>query len=140
MNSDEIYRLKEARRHKENVYEQWRKVLTIHVVNEEINREDRDPITVTMEQLRTVFNNGYKFAMHQNMQSLKRSIKVCEGMEKSELLELLEHVKDRLITSDCIERHETDILGLTIDEAFKRRDEFNQFTEDDFCSWGTRTM
>ena len=140
MNSDEIYRLKEARRSKENVYEQWRKVLTIHVVNEEINREDRDPITVTMEQLRTVFNNGYKFAMHQNMQSLKRSIKVCEDIEKSELLELLEQVKDRLITSDCIERHETDILGLTVDEAFKRRDEFNQFTADDFCSWGTRTM
>jgi hypothetical protein len=140
MKSDEIYRLKEARRRKENVYEQWRKVLTIHVVNEEINREDRDPITVTMEQMRTVFNNGYKFAMHQNMQSLKRSIKVCEGMEKSELLELLAQVKDRLITSDCIERHETDILGLTVDEAFKRRDEFNQFTEDDFCSWGTRTM
>ena len=61
-------------------------------------------------------------------------------MEKSELLELLAQVKDRLITSDCIERHETDILGLTVDEAFKRRDEFNQFTEDDFCSWGTRTM
>ena len=140
MNSDEIYRLKEARRSKENVYEQWRKVLTIHVVNEEINREDRDPITVTMEQLRTVFNNGYKFAMHQNIQSLKRSIKVCEGMEKSELLALLEQVKDRLITSDCIERHETDILGLTVDEAFKRRYEFNQFIEDDFCSWGTRTM
>ena len=140
MNSNEIYHLKEARRRKENVYEQWRKVLTIHVVNEEVNREDRDPITVTMEQLRTVFNNGYKFAMHQNIQSLKRSIKVCEGMEKSELLALLEQVKDRVITSDCIERHETDILGLTVDEAFKRRDEFNQFTEDDFCSWGTRTM
>jgi hypothetical protein len=140
MNSDEIYRLKEARRSKENVYEQWRKVLTIHVVNEEINREDRDPITLTMEQLRTVFNNGYKFAMHQNMQSLNRSIKVCEGMEKNELFELLEQVKDRLITSDCIERHETDILGLTVAEAFMRRDEFNQFTEDDFCSWGTRTM
>lgn len=140
MNSDEIYRLKEARKRKENVYEQWRKVLTIHVVNEEINREDREPITVTMEQLRTVFNNGYKFAMHQNMQSLKRSIKVCEGMEKSELLAQLEQVKDRLITSDCIERHETDIFGQTVDEAFKRRDEFNQFTEADFCSWGARTM
>jgi hypothetical protein len=140
MNSDEINRLQEARRLKENVYEQWRKVLTIHVVNQEINREDRDPITVTMEQLRTVFNNGYKFAMHQNMQSLKRSIKVCEGMEKSELLALLEQVKDRVITSDCIERHETDIFGLTVDKAFKRRDEFNQFIEDDFCSWGARTM
>jgi len=93
-----------------------------------------------MEQLRTVFNNGYKFAMHQNMQSLNRSIKVCEGMEKNELFELLEQVKDRLITSDCIERHETDILGLTVAEALMRRDEFNQFTEDDFCSWGTRTM
>ena len=140
MNSNEIYHLKEARRRKENVYEQWRKLLTIHVVNEEVNREDRDPITVTMQQLRTVFNNGYKFAMHQNIQSLKRSIKVCEGMEKSELLALLEQVKDRVITSDCIERHKTDILGLTVDEAFKRRDEFNQFAEDDFCSWGTRSM
>ena len=93
-----------------------------------------------MEQLRTVFNNGYKFAMHQNIQSLKRSIKVCESIEKNELLALLEQVNDRLITSDCIERHEKDILGLTVDKAFKRRDEFNQFIEDDFCSWGTRTM
>lgn len=137
---DFFYERNKERSDKEYVYEQWRKVLTIHVVNEEINREDRDPITVTMEQLRTVFNNGYKFGMHQNMQSLKRSIKVCEGMEKIELLALLEQVKDRVITSDCIERHETDILGMTVDEAVKRRDEFNQFTEDDFCSWGTRTM
>ena len=137
---DFYYERNKERSDKEYVYEQWRKVMTIHVVDEEINRNDRDPITVTMEQLRTVFNNGYKFAMHQNMQSLKRSIKVCEGMEKSELLAMLEQVKDRLITSDCIERHETDIFGQTVDEAFKRRDEFNQFTEDDFCSWGTRTM
>jgi len=140
MNSDEIYRLSEARRLKEHVYEQWRKILTIHVVDEEINRDDREPITVTMEQLRTVFNNGYKFAMHQNLQSLIRSIKVCEGMEKSELLALVDQVKDRLITSDCIERHEKDILGSTTDEALKRKVEFDRFADDDFCSWGSRSM
>jgi hypothetical protein len=38
MNSDEIYRLKQERKDKEYVYEQWRKILTMHVVNEEINR------------------------------------------------------------------------------------------------------
>ena len=54
MNSDEIYRLKQERKDKEYVYEQWRKILTMHAVNEEINRNIKDSITVTSEQLRTV--------------------------------------------------------------------------------------
>ncbi len=78
--------------------------------------------------------------MHQNLQSLMRSIKVFEGMEKSELLALVDQVKDRLITSDCIERHEKDILGSTTDEALKRKVEFDRFADDDFCSWGSRSM
>lgn len=93
-----------------------------------------------MEQLRAVFNNGYKFAMHQNMQSLIRSIQICEVTERSELLALLEQVKDRLITSDCIDRHEKDLLGSTTAEALKRKIEFERFVNDDFCSWGSRSM
>ena len=71
MNSDEIYRMKQERKDKEYVYEQWRKILTMHVINEEINRNIKDSITVTSEQLRTVFNNGYKLAMHQNFLAIE---------------------------------------------------------------------
>ena len=77
---DFLYERNKERSDKEYVYEQWRKVMTIHVVDEEINRNDRDPITVTMEQLRTVFNNGYKFAMLQNLQSIKAVLRTLEDV------------------------------------------------------------
>lgn len=41
---DFLYEINKERSDKEYVYEQWRKAMTIHVVDEEINRNDRDPI------------------------------------------------------------------------------------------------
>ena len=140
MNSDEIYRLKQERKDKEYVFEQWRKILTMHVINEEINRNIKDSITVTSEQLRTVFNNGYKLAMHQNLLAIENLIDFCNESNRYEFDQLLEQIRDRLTTSDCIETHKDKLFGLSLIDALKRSKEFDQFTSKDFCSWGSKSM
>jgi hypothetical protein len=140
MNSDEIYRLKQERKDKEYVFEQWRKILTMHVINEEINRNIKDSITVTSEQLRTVFNNGYKLAMHQNFLAIENQIDFCNESNRYEFDQLLEQIRDRLTTSDCIETHKDKLFGLSLIDALKRSKEFDRFTNKDFCSWGSKSM
>ena len=140
MSIEENYQLQEVRRNKEFVYEQWRKILTMHVVNDEINRNIKDSITVTSEQLRTVFNNGYKLAMHQNFLSIENLIDFCNETNRNEFDQLLEQIRDRLTTSDCIETHKNKLFGLSLIDALKRSKEFDQFTSKDFCSWGSKSM
>ena len=140
MNSDEIYRLKQERKDKEYVYEQWRKILTMHVVNEEINRNIKESITVTSEQLRTVFNNGYKLAMHQNFLSIENLLDFSNETNRNEFDQLLEQIRDRLTTSDCIETHKDNLFRLSVLDALKRSKEFDRFTNKDFCSWGSKSM
>ena len=140
MNSDEIYRLKQERKDKEYVYEQWRKILTMHVVNEEINRNIKDSITVTSEQLRTVFNNGYKLAMHQNFLAIENLLDFSNETNRIEFDQLLEQIRDRLTTSDCIEIHKDNLFRLSVTDAIKRSKEFDRFTNKDFCSWGSKSM
>ena len=140
MNSDEIYRLKQERKDKEYVYEQWRKILTMHVVNEEINRNIKDSITVTSEQLRTVFNNGYKLAMHQNFLAIENLLDFSNETNRIEFDQLLEQIRDRLTTSDCIETHKDKLFRLSLIDAIKRSKEFDRFTNKDFCSWGSKSM
>jgi len=140
MNSDEIYRLKQERKDKEYVFEQWRKILTMHVINEEINRNIKDSISVNSEQLRTVFNNGYKLAMHQNLLAIENLIDFCNESNRYEFDQLLEQIRDRLTTSDCIETHKDKLFGLSLIDALKRSKEFDYFTNKDFCSWGSKSM
>ena len=140
MNSDEIYRLKQERKDKEYVYEQWRKILTMHVINEEINRNIKDSITVTSEQLRTVFNNGYKLAMHQNFLAIENLLDFSNETNRNEFDQLLEQIRDRLTTSDCIETHKDKLFRLSLIDALKRSKEFDRFTNKDFCSWGSKSM
>lgn len=140
MNSDEIYRLKQERKDKEYVYEQWRKILTMHVVNEDINRNIKDSITVTSEQLRTVFNNGYKLAMHQNFLAIEHLLDFSNKTNRIEFDQLLEQIRDRLTTSDCIETHKDKLFRLSLIDAIKRSKEFDRFTNKDFCSWGSKSM
>ena len=140
MNSDEIYRLKQERKDKEYVYEQWRKILTMNVVNEDINRNIKDSITVTSEQLRTVFNNGYKLAMHQNFLAIENLLDFSNEANRIEFDQLLEQIRDRLTTSDCIEIHKDNLFRLSVIDAIKRSKEFDRFTNKDFCSWGSKSM
>ena len=112
----------------------------MHVVNEEINRNIKDSITVTSEQLRTVFNNGYKLAMHQNFLAIENLLDFSNETNRNEFDQLLEQIRDRLTTSDCIETHKDKLFGLSLIDALKRSKEFDRFTNKDFCSWGSKSM
>ena len=57
------------RKSKEFVYEQWRKLLCISVVGEDVSNNQFTPKDVTSEKVRTVFDNGYKLAMLQTLTS-----------------------------------------------------------------------
>ena len=137
---DFFYERNKERSDKESVYEQWRKVMTIHVVGEEINRNDREPITLNMEQLRTVFNNGYKFAMLQNLQSIKAILRTHEDAKNLDLLSLLSQAQDRMLISDCIETHKSETRKLSKLDAYKRREEFSRYESEDLSSWGLQKM
>lgn len=119
---------RKVRKDKEFVYEQWRKFLTINVVNEDINLTDREPITVTLEQLRTVFNNGYKFALQQTLKSAN-----LDSHSK-------EIAEDRILTSNTYETcrdHRNDSL---LKRATTRQEEFESCVNRDVTEWASKTM
>ena len=61
--NDNEYENEKSRWIKEFVYDQWRKILTIFVIGDDISRNEFKLKDVTSEKIRTVFNNGYKLAM-----------------------------------------------------------------------------
>ena len=68
------YEQDRLRRGKEFVYKQWRKLLCIFVVGDDINTNQFTPQEVTSEKIRTIFDNGYKLAMLQTRASLKKEL------------------------------------------------------------------
>jgi hypothetical protein len=61
----------EIRAKKEFVFQQWRRVLCLAVVDTDISDNENQPKDITSEQIRAVFNNGYKMAMLQTKYYLK---------------------------------------------------------------------
>ena len=84
MDFDETYENKKIRRNKEFVYDQWRKYLCIGVVKEDVSRNECPNMDLNSEQVRTVFDYGYKFAMHQNLEMIEELFKRKFDKEKSE--------------------------------------------------------
>ena len=119
---------RKVRKDKEFVYEQWRKFLTINVVNEDINLTEREPITVTSEQLRTVFNNGYKFALHQTMKSMNLDATANEIAE------------DRILTSNTYETYRDHRNDSLLKRANTRHEEFESCVNRDVTEWANKTM
>ena len=72
MTNEQEKRIK--RREKEFVHDQWRKYLALMVVDSDICITERFPIEVTNEELRAIFNYGYKFAMMQMLQQLNKKL------------------------------------------------------------------
>ena len=123
------------RREKEFVHDQWRKYLALIVVDSDICITERAPIEATNEELRAIFNYGYKFAMMQMLQQLKKKSRSLEIDAEKLIDELLADLKDRMVTSDCLETYKRKDDENYIHSALKRKEDFDYINNKDFCSW-----
>ena len=144
MNLDEKYRLEKEMADKEFVYDQWRKLLCIFVVNEDISVFGNDPQDkVTAEQIRTVFNNGYKLALLQTRESMVNELRKSFGDNDSLnaiLNGLINQIDNRISVSSCYEELKDKSNKSMLTDAKKRDNEFNKYSRDSLCTWGDRKM
>jgi len=138
---DRDYWDKESRSRKEYVYEQLRKILCIHVVGGDITNNHCPQLEhLTTEQVRTVFNNGYKLAMNQTLDSLKK-LKKIEGSNPDSIDLAIKQVEDRLVTCECFTRSERDFDPLMFEQAIKRANDFQfEVERQDLSTWGNESM
>jgi hypothetical protein len=141
MNSDEIYRLKRERIAKESVYEQWRKYLCIFVVDEDVNVNSVIPRYISTEKVRTVFNNGYKFAMMQTLESISQ-LSLSSDPQLNEVLELLaSQIQDRITTSKCLESYSRKEDQSFLFQELAHDKQFDASSKESYLSWSsTSTM
>ena len=128
---------------KEFVYSQWRKLLCIFVVNRDINHTIDDDNFISNEQLRTVFDNGYKLGLLQTKESLQNQyIKYEEklGSGNSEYKELIsvlkdkiQEIEDRVKVSYCYEQHS--ISSEMTEQAKNRELEFSEYQKRSLSTW-----
>ena len=78
--------------------------------------------------------------MHQNFLAIENLLDFSNETNRIEVDQLLEKIRDRLTTSDCIEIHKDNLFRLSVIDAIKRGKEFDRFTNKDFCSWGSKSM
>jgi hypothetical protein len=123
------------RREKEFVHDQWRKYLALMVVDSDICITERSPTEVTNEELRAIFNYGYKFAMMQLLQQLKKKSRSDEINAEKLINDLYADIKDRMFTSDCLETYKRKDDENYIHSALKRKEDFDFINKKDFCSW-----
>ena len=136
--SDGEYEQELLRKRKEFVYEQWRKLLCIHVVGVDINTNQFTPEEVTSEKARTIFDRGYQLAMLQTKASLKEQLFACQDPKQSDMIEhLIDQIEDRLETKKCLAGYSVNHDNLLFEDAVKRDNEFLLYAEADFTSWGT---
>jgi len=140
MEDEELWE-KESRSRKEHVYEQLRKMLCIHVVGGDITNNNCPQLEhLTTEQVRTVFNNGYKLAMNQTLDSLKNLKKIDSSSSKS-LDEAIRQIEDRLITCECFSKYENSYDETMIEQSKKREKDFQVEVErQDLSTWGNERM
>ena len=142
MDFDETYENKKIRRNKEFVYDQWRKYLCIGVVKEDVSRNECPNMDLNSEQVRTVFDYGYKFAMHKNLEMIEELFKRKFDKEKSEEIEkILASIKDRIETSRCVESclvsYDRKMLSDSINRDAKFEDSIRNTS---LSSWASKSM
>ncbi len=129
------------RRGKEFVYEQWRKLLCIFVVGDDINTNQFTPQEVTSEKIRTVFDSGYKLAMLQTQIALKKELFGSQDSSQKDMIErLIIQIDDRLETQKCLVSYSCCHDRLLYDDALKREEEFLRYAKEDVTKWGDRQM
>ena len=122
---------------KEFVYSQWRKLLCFFVVDRDINHFDDGNNLITNEQLRTVFNNGYKMAMLQAKESIETEMLKIEDKSKSidTLIKLVNEIDERILVSNCYEHYKNkDSLAL-LEKVRARDEEFNEYKKRSLSTW-----
>lgn len=136
-NSDED----DLRRSKEFVYEQWRKLLCISVVGEDVSNNQFTPKDVTSEKVRTVFDSGYKLAMLQMLVSLKKEqLEAKNSGEAVAIDRLIKKVQDRLETQKCLVTYSSSHDKSLYEDAVKREKEFLRYAKDDVTKWTDKQM
>jgi hypothetical protein len=139
--SDEKYEIDRLRRGKEFVYDQWRKLLCIFVIGDDISNNQFTPKEVTSEKIRTVFDNGYKLAMLQTKVSLKKELWSGQELRQIEMIErLINQIEDRLQTHKCLVSYSGSHDKLLYEDAVKRDQEFFRYANEDVSKWGDKQM
>jgi len=129
------------RRGKEFVYEQWRKLLCIFVVGNDINTNQFTPQEVTSEKIRTIFDNGYKLALLQSKASLKRELFSSQEPSQIDMIKrLINQIEDRLETHKCLVSYSGSHDKSLYEDAIKRNEEFLRYAEEDVSKWGDKQM
>jgi hypothetical protein len=134
MDDEELWE-KESRRNKEFIYHELRKRLCYHVVNGDISNNDCPPLeNLTTEQVRTVFNIGYKLAMNQTLDSLK-NLKKIDGSASVSLDLAIQQIEDRLITCECHTTYENSYDSTMLEQSIERAKHFQfELTREDITS------
>ena len=131
----------ELRAKKEFVYEQWRRVLCLAVVDTDISDNENQPKDITSEQIRAVFNNGYKMAMLQTRESLKAELYESTNMDEKRIVErLLTEVEDRLATSKCFVSYSKEEDKELLSQSFRREAEFSRYLSESLSTWDVMAM
>lgn len=135
------YEQDRLRRGKEFVYEQWRKLLCIFVVGDDINTNQFTPQEVTSEKIRTIFDNGYKLAMLQTRASLKKELFSSQEPSQTKMIErLINQIEDRLETHKCLVSYSGSPDKSLYLDAVKRYEEFSRYAKEDVTKWTDRQM
>jgi hypothetical protein len=135
------YEQDHLRRGKEFVYEQWRKLLCIFVVGNDINTNQFTPQEVTSEKIRTIFDNGYKLVLLQSKASLKKELFSSQEPSQIDMIErLINQIEDRLETHKCLVSYSGSYDKLMYDDAVKRDEEFLRYAEEDVSKGGDKQM
>jgi vacuolar-type H+-ATPase subunit E/Vma4 len=131
----------EIRAKKEFVFQQWRRALCLAVVDTDISDNENQPKDITSEQIRAVFNNGYKMAMLQTRESLKAELYESTNMDEKRIVErLLTEVEDRLATSKCFVSYSKEEDKEILSQSFRRDAEFSRYLSESLSTWDALAM
>ncbi len=131
----------EIRAKKEFVFQQWRRVLCQAVVDTDVSDNENQPKNITSEQIRAVFNNGYKMAMLQTRESLKAELYESINIDEKRIVErLLTEVEDRLATSKCFVSYSKEEDKEILSQSFRRDAEFSRYMSESLSTWDVLAM
>lgn len=122
----------------EKIYEQWRKFLCLMITNEDVSYSQTYRETkLTAEQVRAIFNAGYRLAMAQTIDSLTEVVKQNSSHETLERIQrLIEHAQRREDVSNCLslyKQHTSD--EKMFEEAVNRKKQLDDCMSRAVCSW-----